>query len=51
MGRWAVLIGPCAALEVVRMTALLGERSGIEARPFVSLDDALEWLSVKHCTV
>jgi hypothetical protein len=43
--RWAVLIGPCAALEAVRMTTLLGERSGIEARPFLSLDDAHEWLA------
>ena len=31
--RWAVLISPKSALEVVRMTSLLGERSGLEARP------------------
>lgn len=47
--RWAVLIRPCAALEVVRMTSLLGEQSGIEARPFFVLEDALEWLAYPEC--
>jgi hypothetical protein len=42
--RWAVLISPKSALEVVRMTSLLGEQSAIEARPFVNLNDALHWL-------
>ena len=49
--RWAVLISPKSALEVVRMTSLLGERSGIEARPFIDLDDALDWLNADHCHV
>lgn len=49
--RWAVLIGPRSALEVVRLTSLLGERSGIEARPFVDLDDALDWLNPDRCHV
>jgi hypothetical protein len=42
--RWAVLIGMKSALEVVRMTSPLGERSGIEARAFACLSDALIWL-------
>jgi hypothetical protein len=42
--RWAVVIRPQSALEVVRLTALLGERSGVIARPFVSPDEALAWL-------
>jgi hypothetical protein len=41
--RWAVVIRPQSALEVVRLTALLGEQSGVEARPFDSPDDALAW--------
>lgn len=41
--RWAVVIGPQSALEVVRLTALLGERAGVEARPFNSPDDAMTW--------
>jgi hypothetical protein len=49
--RWAVLISPKSALEIVRMTSLLSERSGIEARPFVDLDDALEWLNCDRCTL
>ena len=49
--RWAVLISPKSALEVVRMTSLLGERSGIEARPFVDLNDALDWLNRDRCHV
>ncbi|HEX4611128.1 MAG TPA: hypothetical protein VH092_23255, partial [Urbifossiella sp.] len=32
--RWAVVIGPQPALEIVHLTTLLGERSGILARPF-----------------
>ena len=43
-GRWAVVIPSGAVLEVVRMTSLLGEQSGIEARPFVEMKDALAWL-------
>jgi hypothetical protein len=43
--RWAILIRSGAALEVVRMTSLLGEQSKIEARPFVEMKDALNWLN------
>jgi hypothetical protein len=43
-GRWAVVIGSQAGLEVVRLTALLGERSGVAARPFVTPGEALCWL-------
>ncbi|VTR92774.1 unnamed protein product [Gemmata massiliana] len=41
--RWAVVIGDQPALEVVRMTALLGERAGVEARPFFAPQEALTW--------
>jgi hypothetical protein len=41
--RWAVVIGPQTALEVVRLTTLLGEQAGVEARPFFAPADALDW--------
>ncbi|MBN9517928.1 hypothetical protein J0H58_05310 [bacterium] len=41
--RWAVLIRPQSALEVVRLTALLCERAGITARPFFTPDEAMTW--------
>jgi hypothetical protein len=41
--RWAVVVGAQPGLEVVRLTALLGERAGVEARPFFDPDDALTW--------
>ncbi|VTR91639.1 unnamed protein product [Gemmata massiliana] len=42
--RWAVVIGDQPALSVVHMTALLGERAGVEARPFFAPEDARAWL-------
>jgi hypothetical protein len=41
--RWAVVIGDRPALAVVRLTTLLGERAGVEARPFFAPEDALAW--------
>ena len=42
--QWAVVIGDQPALSVVHMTALLGERAGVEARPFFAPEEALAWL-------
>ncbi len=42
--KWAVLIGAQPALDIVRMTAMLSERPGIEARPFISRESAFAWL-------
>jgi hypothetical protein len=41
--RWAVVIGDQPALDVVRLTTLLSERAGVEARPFFAPEDALAW--------
>lgn len=42
--QWAVVIGDQPALGVVRMTALLSERAGVDARPFFAPEEALAWL-------